>query len=270
MKDIADLHRKAREVKRQLDEHIVITGAGTGIGRAIALRMANEGAKLSLLARRVDRLEEVAEEIRADGGEAQAIYCDIRSKEVVSSSFSKAIQTFGPLRALVANSGIGGPNIVGEEDRFAELVQTNLVGTYQCLRAAQQHLIEDDNTRSLIMISSCLARFGVPGYTGYCASKAGLLGLTRALALEVAVDRIQVNSICPGWVDTQMARDGIQGMATAMGISVEEAHAEAMKAVPLGRMSKPEDVAGMVAWLLSKDGAGVTGQGLDINGGSWM
>jgi len=257
-------------VKRQQDQHIVVTGAGTGIGRAIAFRMAAEGAKLTLLARRIDLLNDVVREIVSNGGQAQAISCDIRNKKSVTDSFGQAAEYFGPLRALVANSGIGGPNSAGEADRFDDLIQTNLVGTYQCVRAAQQHLIVDEKPRSLVMISSCLARFGVPGYTGYCASKAGLLGLTRALALEVAGERIQVNAICPGWVDTQMARDGIQGMADAMGISFDEAHKEAMKAVPLGRMSKPEEVAGMVAWLLSEDGAGVTGQGLDINGGSWM
>mgnify|MGYP004005617243 FL=1 len=96
------------------------------------------------------------------------------------------------------------------------------------------------------------------------------MGLTRALSLELASQRIQVNAICPGWVNTQMARDGIQGMADAMGISYEEAYAEAMRVVPLGRMSQPEEIAGMVSWLVSADGVGVTGQGLDINGGSWM
>ena len=93
----------------------------------------------------------------------------------------------------------------------------------------------------MVLVSSCLARFGVPGYTAYCASKAALLGLTRALSLELA-PQILVNAICPGWVDTQMARDGIHGMAQAMGLSYEDAHAQAMSLVPMGRMSKPEEI----------------------------
>jgi NAD(P)-dependent dehydrogenase (short-subunit alcohol dehydrogenase family) len=150
------------------------------------------------------------------------------------------------------------------------LVQTNLVGTYHCLRAAQRHLADGPGTRHLVVIASILARFGVPGYTGYCASKTALLGLVRALALEVAADGVQVNALCPGWVETEMAWEGIDGMAAAMGVSRAKAHDIAMKQVPIGRMGQPDQVAGTVAWLLSPDGAGVTGQGIDINGGAWM
>jgi ketoreductase len=119
-------------------------------------------------------------------------------------------------------------------------------------------------------VSSILARIGVPGYTGYCASKAGILGLVRALAGELAADNVQVNAVCPGWVDTSMAREGLDGMASGMGISAEEAYSIAMQAVPMGRMSEPEDVAGMISWLASPDARGVTGQALDINGGAFM
>ena len=122
----------------------------------------------------------------------------------------------------------------------------------------------------MVVIASILARFGVPGYTGYCASKTGLLGLVRALALELAGENIQVNAVCPGWVNTQMARDGIQGMADGMGCSYDEAYATAMSAVPLGRMSEPEHIAGMVNWLLGPDAQGVTGQAMDMNNGAYM
>ena len=122
----------------------------------------------------------------------------------------------------------------------------------------------------MVVISSCLARFGVPGYTGYCASKAGLLGLVRALALELASEQIQVNAICPGWVETDMAREGLQMMANELQMSYDEAYSQAMSAVPLGFMNQPQDIAGMVSWLISTDARGVTGQSLDINAGSWM
>jgi NAD(P)-dependent dehydrogenase (short-subunit alcohol dehydrogenase family) len=172
--------------------------------------------------------------------------------------------------ALVANAGIGGPNEPGPKDRFEDLVATNLSGTYACLRAAQRHLAAGPDARHLVVIASVLARIGVGGYTGYCASKAGLLGLVRALAVELAPHNVQVNAVCPGWVDTEMAREGLRGMASAMGASLDEAKRTAMSAVPLGRMSRPEDVAGMVAWLVSPDARGVTGQGLDMNGGAFM
>jgi NAD(P)-dependent dehydrogenase (short-subunit alcohol dehydrogenase family) len=247
---------------RFADWHVVVTGAGTGIGRAIALRLARD----------VSKLEATAKEIRAGGGApALALSVDIRHRAAVEGVFAKAHEKQGPIRALIANSGIGGPN--GPEssiDRFDDLVLTNLNGTYGCLRAAQKHLATGDEPRHLVVIASILARIGVAGYTGYCASKAGLLGLVRALAMELAPGSTQVNAVCPGWVDTEMAREGIEGMARAMKKTPAEARAIAMQDVPLGRMSAPEDVAGVVAWLLSPDARGVTGQGIDVNGGAWM
>ena len=115
-----------------------------------------------------------------------------------------------------------------------------------------------------------LARIGVAGYTGYCASKAGLLGLVRALAAELAPDNVQVNAICPGWVDTNLAWEGIELIAASSGATREAAFAQAMREVPLGRMSRPEEIAGTVAWLLSADANGVTGQAIDHNGGAFM
>jgi len=168
-----------------------------------------------------------------------------------------------------AGRGIGGPNEAGEGDRFDDLVQTNLVGTYRCVRAAQRHLAAAGR-RDVVVISSILARIPVPFYTGYSASKAALLGLVRSLAAELAQDEVQVNAICPGWVATDMAREGIDLLAVDLEITYEEAYAKAMDEVPLGRMSEPEDIAGTVAWLLSSDARGVTGQAIDQNGGAFM
>ena len=257
--------------ERQRDQHFLVTGAGTGIGRAIALRLAAEGAILSLLARRRGPLEQtaaLAEE--AGAGAARVFTADICDQAAVDRAVDAAASALGPLRGIVANSGLGGPNAPGPEDRFALLVQTNLAGTYACLRAAQRNLIDGPSTRHMVVISSILGRFGVPGYTGYCASKTGLLGLTRALAQELAAAHVQVNAVCPGWVDTAMAREGIAGMASGMDCSYDDAYRMAMSAVPMGRMSAPEDIAGLVAWLVSADARGVTGQALDMNGGAWM
>jgi 3-oxoacyl-[acyl-carrier protein] reductase len=257
-------------MNRQEGQHYIVTGGGTGIGKAIALRLASEGAKVSLMARNTERLQSVVDEIRQVGGEAQFFGCDITDQHAVQQSVSKAVATFGQLRGVVANSGVGGANFPGENDRFDIVVQTNVYGTYYTLRAAQEHLVSDGKPTHMVVTSSCLARFGVPGYTAYCASKAALLGMVRAFALELAGQGTQVNALCPGWVDTDMAWEGLDGMAQGMGITSEEAHDIAMKSVPLGRMSKPKEIAGTVAWLLSEDGAGVTGQGIDINAGSWM
>jgi NAD(P)-dependent dehydrogenase (short-subunit alcohol dehydrogenase family) len=253
-------------VDRLEGRHVVVTGAGRGIGRAIALRLAAEGARLSLLARGLDGLEATA----ADAGGAFAAAVDIRDEAQVERGFTAAAEANGPMHALVANSGLGGPNEPGEEDRFHDLVATNLVGTYLCARAAQRHLAPGPERRDLVVVASILARIGVPGYTGYCASKAGLLGLVRSLAAELAPENVQVNAICPGWVETDMAREGIGLLAESLGVSWDDAFAEAMREVPLRRMSQPEDVAGTVAWLLSPDSRGVTGQAVDQNGGAVM
>jgi NAD(P)-dependent dehydrogenase (short-subunit alcohol dehydrogenase family) len=237
-------------VKRLEGKHVVVTGAGTGIGRAIARRLAEEGARLTLLARDESRLQDVV-----PGATTKSV--DIRDAGAVRAAFDE------PLDALVANAGIGGPNAPGEGDRWDDIVLTNLHGTYWCCRAAEPHL--PDGGR-IVVTSSILARIGVPGYTAYCASKAGLLGMVRAFAAELAPRGIQVNGICPGWVNTDMAWDGLAGISPDR----DEAFEIAMREVPLRRMSEPEEIAGTVAWLLSPDATGVTGQGIDHNNGAWM
>jgi ketoreductase len=258
--------------ERRFDgRHVLITGAGTGIGREMARRFAQEGAALSLLARDVTRLEATVDAIRDECESEVGVHaCDIRDADAIRAVLATACKARGPLFAVIANSGIGGSNEAGPKDRFEELVATNLVGTYNTLRAAEERFAEGPDRRHMVVVSSILARIGVPGYTGYCASKAGLLGLVRAFAMELAPANVQVNAVCPGWVDTEMAREGLRGMATGMGISFEEAHDRAMQDVPLGRMGKPEEVAGLIAWLCSVDAHGVTGQALDINGGAFM
>ncbi len=249
--------------------HVVVTGAGTGIGRAIAFRLAREGAALTLLARDRDRLEETAASI---DGPVRVASCDIRQRRRVERAFAGAAGALGPIHGLVAASGIGGPNGDGDDggDRFDDLVRTNLNGTYYCIRAAVQHLAPGPDARHVVVLSSILARIAVPDYTGYSASKAGLLGLVRSFAAELASRGVLVNAICPGWVDTDMAWQGLDVAAAASGGTREEAYRDAMTDVPLGRMSQPEDVAGTVSWLLSPDARGVTGQAIDQNGGAWM
>ena len=232
-------------------KHVVVTGAGTGIGRAIAERLASEGARLTLLARDGERLRGVV-----PGATTRSV--DIRDEAAVAAAFAE------PLDALVANAGIGGPNDAGTHDRFDDIVRTNLYGTYWCARAAEPLL--PDGGR-IVVTSSILARIGVAGYTAYCASKAGLLGLVRSLAAELAPRRIQVNAICPGWVNTDMAW---QGLSIWPGLTQDEAWASAVQEVPLRRMSEPAEIAGTVAWLLSDDALGVTGQAIDHNNGAWM
>lgn len=259
--------------RRQEGRHALVTGAGTGIGRAIALRLAREGAALSLLARDAGRLEETRTRAAELGNSRVHIgSCDVRDAAQVDAAVDAAAEAGGPFDILIANSGIGGPNGPDDEggDRFDDLVATNLSGSYYTFRALRRHLAAEPELRHMIFVSSILGRIGVAGYSGYCAAKAGLLGLTRSLAVELAPEGVQVNAICPGWVDTQMAHDGLEDMARAIGCSKDDALKIALSQVPAGRMSTPGEVAGLVAWLVSEDACGVTGQGLDINGGAFM
>jgi len=234
-------------VKRFEGKHVAVTGAARGIGLAIAERLAAEGARLTLIDRDEPLLEGAATRV-----------VDISEREAVFAAFTE------PLHALVANAGIGGGNEPGEDDRFDEILQTNLYGTYWCVRAAEPLLADGGR---IVVTSSILARIGVAGYTGYCSSKAALLGLVRSLAAELAPRRIQVNAICPGWVDTDMTR---LGLSLFEGLSEDEAWEVAKQEVPLRRMSDPAEIAGTVAWLLSDDSIGVTGQAIDQNNGAFM
>lgn len=256
---------------RSFSGHVLVTGAGTGIGRAIALRLAADGAAVSLLGPTLDRLETTRGEIERTGGRASAHACDVRDRTTVDHALDHACSLHGELGAAVANAGIGGPNEDGPDDRFAEIVSTNVLGTYETLRSAIARLRPaTDGARSLVATSSVLARIGVSGYTGYSAAKAGVLGLVRSLAVELAPQAITLNAICPGWVDTEMSREGIEALAASLEVPFDDALGEAMREVPMGRMSTPEEIAGVVAWLLSADARTITGQGVDVNGGAFL
>jgi len=249
-------------------KHVVVTGAGTGIGRAIALRLAREGASVTLLAWDEERLRETASRIE---GTTHVETCDVRERRRVDRAFSRAADALGPIHGLVTCSAIGGPNGEDDEggDRFEDIVATNLHGTYYCVRAALRHLAPGPDPRHVVVLSSIIARIAVPGYTGYSASKAGLLGLMHSFAAELAPQGIRVNAICPGWVDTDMAWLGLDAAARATGGTREDAYRDAMRALPAGRMGQPEEIAGTVAWLMSPDAGGVVGAAIDHNGGGW-
>ncbi len=247
----------------------VVTGAGTGIGRAVAQRLASEGAAVALLGRTVSALEETA-----DGCTEKTLVqpVDVVDRAAVDAAFAQVAERLGAPSILVANAGIGGPDVLDGEDRWDAIVRTNLDGAYFCMRAFESVMGEAqaDAYRHAVVISSCVARFGVPGIAAYSAAKAGQLGLVRSMAAEWAPARVLVNAICPGWVDTQMAVDRMQEMADEMQRPYEEVRAELLSQVPLDRISEPGEIAGLVAFLCSADGVAFTGQSFDPNNGAWM
>lgn len=246
---------------------VLVSGAGTGIGKHISLKLARRGFNLILLGRREELLKGTAQKMAKV--ERHIIAADVRDAKAIREGLEAS--GVKELHGVIANAGVGGENHYGESDRWDEIITTNLTGSYNLAMEALPYLKGgDEEYHHIVFISSILARLGVPGYSAYCASKAGVLGLMRSLARELAPDNILVNAICPGWVNTAMARQGIEGFAESTGQSFDEAKAEQMQAVPLGKMSEPSEVAELVHFLLSRVQASITGQTLDINNGAEM
>lgn len=243
---------------------ILISGAGSGIGKAIAQFCAQKGHTCILLGRNEQNMSHTLNSLEGSGH--QMLLADIRSKEQLANAAAKLNI---PLDGIVANSGVGGENQFGPNDRWDEIIDTNLTGTYQMVQTFLPHLRKSVLPhKQIVIISSVLARLGVANYAAYCASKAGLLGLMRSWAVQYAPEGILSNAICPGWVDTDMSQAGLQGIADGIGISKESFFEIAMQSVPLKKMSQPNEIAELVGYLLSQQS--VTGQTFDINGGSVM
>jgi NAD(P)-dependent dehydrogenase (short-subunit alcohol dehydrogenase family) len=247
----------------------VVTGGGSGIGRGIAQALAAQGASVAVVGRRSGPLAETVAELRAQGAAAHSFVADVRDRAAIAAAVAGAAQALAGLDALVNNAGVGGPNACATAgpERWDEVVRTNLDGVFWTTRAALLHL--GDGGR-IVTISSVLGRFGVPGYTAYCASKHGVIGFTKALALELAPRRITVNAVCPGWVETEMARAGMERMAKGTGTTYEVARRAALAEVPLGRILEPREIGELVAWLCSPAASGMTGQAISHCGGQVM
>ena len=241
-----------------------VTGASRGIGEAIARRFAEEGARVVLAARDRAACERHAGELRSAGAEAMAAACDVTDRGSIALAIATAVSRWGKLDVLVNNAGVGGPTPLDDPDdaRWDAIVATNLTAVFRVTREASPFLPEGAR---VINLSSVLGRFGVPGFNAYCASKHGVIGLTRALALELAPRKITVNAICPGWVETEMAREGFRRIA-----GEDKGRELAGKMAPLGRVLDPGEIAGLAAYLASDDARSVTGQAIVIDGGQVM
>jgi NAD(P)-dependent dehydrogenase (short-subunit alcohol dehydrogenase family) len=249
----------------------LITGAGSGIGRATAQQMAqNENVNLILVGRHIESLEKTKQMLpRPD--DHLCLNLDVREPAAWQNALTKFQNDDLALDGVFANAGVGGENQYGISDRWDEIISINLTGTYVTIQELLPFIKKSNSDfKHIVITSSCLARFGVPNYTAYCTAKTGLLGLTKSLALELAPSKILVNAICPGWVETEMAKAGIQKLADRSGVAYEKSFTEQMSFVPLNRISQPEEIGKFVRFLFSGEQTSITGQALDINNGSFM
>jgi ketoreductase len=246
-----------------------VTGGGRGIGRAIALALGGPDSLVAVAGRTRAQLDGVARELEMKGGHALAIEMDVTSDASVARAAEQFRAAASHVDVLVNNAGVGGGQPVAGSDieRWRRTVDTNLTGTYLVTRAVLPMMRTGGR---VINMSSVLGRFGVPGYTAYCASKHAILGFTRALALELTPQQITVNAICPGWVETEMAEQGMRAGAAATGQTFEQFREAAIGRVPIKRIIQPEEVASLVAFLASPAASAITGQTYNICGGQTM
>jgi 3-oxoacyl-[acyl-carrier protein] reductase len=261
------------------DRVVVITGGGQGIGLAMARAFHAAGARVAITSRKTSNLQTVATEIDTGDHRIVPLRCDVTRRDEVEVMIGNVVELWDRIDILVNNAGVSGMTPVDtggdasaaelSERRWHDIISTNLTGMYFCSREAVRHMPEGGHGRFL-NLSSVLGKFGVAGYAAYCTSKAGVIGFTRALAVELAPKRITVNALCPGWVTTDMALQGLEENARARGISVEEFRREAEARVPLQRFIEPAEVARLALFLVSEAGAGITGQAINLDGGAAM
>ena len=242
------------------DRVAVVTGGGKGIGRAVAARLAAGAAQVVISGRDEASLESTCAEIRSAGGQAIWVKADVAKAEDADRLCTRTLEAFGKAEILVNNAGITRDNLVMRmsEEEWDQVVDTNLKGSFLCIRAFTRPMMKQRWGR-IVNVSSVVGLMGNPGQANYVAAKAGLVGLTKAVAKELASRHITVNAVAPGFIDT--------AMTSALNEKVRET---LLANIPLGRLGAPEDVAHAVAFLCSEEAGYVTGQVLTVDGGMRM
>lgn len=242
------------------DKVAIVTGASRGIGRLIAIALAGQGAKVVVSARNLEALQNLATEIKAQGGDALAVAGDVVIEDDANNLIKQAVAAYGQVNILINNAGITRDGLLlrMKDADWDAVLDTNLKGAFHCIRAVAKFMCKQRSGR-IINISSVVGEMGNPGQANYCASKAGLLGLTKSVARELARRNVTVNAITPGFIVTDMTDD-----------LTDSARETLTEQIPLGRLGEAEDVANAVLFLASDQSAYITGQVLGVNGGMYM
>ena len=242
------------------DKVALVTGASQGIGRETALTRAEAGAKVAVAARNEEKLAAVVKDIVAAGGVAFAVKMDVADAEQVKSAFKQVLEKFARLDILVNNAAItrDGLAMRMKQDDWEAVLRTNLTGAHLCIQQALPTMMRARAGR-IINIASIVAQMGNAGQANYVAAKAGLIGLTKAIAIEIASRNITVNAVAPGFIETPMT-----------DVLPDKVKEELKTRIPLGRMGSPRDVAAAIVFLASDEAAYITGHVLDVNGGMYL
>ena len=246
------------------DHHAVVTGGGSGIGAAIATTLVDAGARVTLMGRNPEKLKDKAEEL---GTAFQA--ADVTDRDQVATAFAAAAKRNGTVAILVNNAGAAEATPFGkmDDELWDRMVAVNLTGVYNCTKAAITAMAEAGSGR-IVNIASTAGLKGYAYVSAYCAAKHGVVGLTRALALEYAKKGVTVNAVCPGYTNTDIIEESIEKIVAATGRSRDEALAEMVKVNPQQRLIEPEEVAATVMWICQQES--ITGQAIAVAGGEVM
>jgi len=251
-------------------KHAVVTGASRGIGAAIARALVRRGAHVTLMARSSSTLAEQADALRREIGDARlsAVPCDVTDDGSVRDAFARATDDGGAPHVLVNNAGAAESAPFGELSRetWDRMLAVNLTGSYTCTAQVLPAMLRARSGR-VVNVASTAGLRGYKTMTAYCAAKHGVVGLTRALALETAKHGVTVNAVCPGYTDTDMTEAAVRNVVSALGMSPEDALAMLVRTIPRGTLTAPDEVASAVAWLCSPAAAAVTGVALPVAGG---